>query len=174
MSIPRSLEELIGECGVKKGFDVESAIERHSWASKFLSDLNQRRLDDEITALKFLVLTKSLDEANNNAKRYNSELFLEAGRRFFHEDSETIICLNNDKLFEKISEAVRRVKGEITEVTSEDITLMAKAREDFNLTINGLEPLYLSFVKRQPTSGIACLLSILWWGFTIKYAQNNK
>lgn len=160
--------------------DVDTAITNHIWARRFRDYLRKRDLEDEETALKFLIATQPLkvksDQAqklNNNTKKQKvilkdmEDVYFETVRQFFKEESETVLCLANATHFAKICERSEQLERETTTkkegLKDEDIDLLLRARDDMDVWQNGVEPTYMKFLASagSAVSPMACLLSIL-------------
>ncbi|TRY61355.1 hypothetical protein TCAL_01796 [Tigriopus californicus] len=156
MSQPHSLEEILRDfksLRVNVGTDIDAQIESHFWARKFREYLLERDLTDTMTAFKFLVLTmpfyvKCNQQNNNNnqkkSKALSKELhqnFVKVGEIFFNEDSEDLLSLANGALFNALHSSSERIRNG-GNLTSQDISLILKAREDLNVWQNGLKMLF--------------------------------
>ena len=171
-SQPRSLEELLSDFKSSNTIDVDTAIESNIWARQFKQHLEKRDLQDEVNALRFLILTQPfvarMGEVNNNGSSKKSskiktemkEIFLKAAELFFCEDSECQLVLSNDRLFQAFVEASQAVK-EGGSLTNQHIGLVDKARNDPDVWQNGLEPKFIKFLSQTSKGAVACLLSIL-------------
>ena len=151
---PRSLEELLSHFDHIAGCDkVDASIAADAWASRFMDHLAKRGLDDEITALRFLVATQPF-HAKGKKKKDLSKLFKAVVKEFFSSESSSTLVLSNERLFEAFKEDVSAEEQE---------KLVAKARSDPDVWQNGLEPKFMAFLSKQDgkASTMACILSIL-------------
>ena len=142
---------------------------KHNWTKQFRDYLRKRNLSDDETTLHFLVVTQAvlvldnkIASAKGNKKhKYRQDqetIFNKAVKRFFSEESEDLLSLSNQKLFESLSETSR---SDSKSVTDEQLGHLKKARQDSSVWAEGLEPTFLAFLKQTSPSAIACLLSIL-------------
>ncbi len=164
MAPPHSLNEMLGQMRLSaaSGEAVDAAIEGNPWARKFRDFLARRdKNGGRVAALRFLVLTHSLDEGKKN--KTFADVFVEAGRLFFSEESDPPVNLSNSVLFDSISEALARVeRAGVDTVKAQDLDNLRKARRDINIRQNGLDPHFVRFIAQEGhSSPMACLLSIL-------------
>lgn len=181
MESPRNLEELLKEIKINcdtQYEDLDSAIVKSIWGTKFLDFLRKRNnSQEEISLFKFLILTEiftqihrahhELRSQNNNSgntsKRLN-ELFVKRellmktmlNRHFNEENDEEMISLSNQTLFNKLNGLVSSAHFQ-----DNDYDLIEKARTDSSVWDEGLQPIYVRFIKQTNPSALACLLSIL-------------
>lgn len=171
MSIPRNLEELLEDLDTIDIDDVTATIEAHTVTKAFRDYLRSRQLQDEETALKFLVLVQALIGCDRQLKQpklsggkrtslqQRQELiFRKAVAQFFAEDGEEQVSLSNEVLFNELASA-----ASLEAVTDQHLEYLRKARKDSSVWSELLEPTYLKFLKQyNPSINIAaCLLSIL-------------
>lgn len=155
---------------------MEVSIKNNYWTRRFKDYLERRELNDEVTALKFLILTqpmcqnKKIKKKNSRSKNISEqnlrEIFVQAGKSFFSKNGKNQLCLGNRLLFNAIRETTDKlVDNANADWHKEYLDLMLMARKDLNVLENGLEPLFIKFMSTQDvTSGstiAACLLSIL-------------
>lgn len=170
MAIPRTVDELLESLPDYRVVKAEDIITENVWTRRFMEYLRKKKLEDEETTLRFLVMSqpylrnlKKLRESNNNNKRHmhiqqdQAQMFRVIAQRFFSEESETIVCLNNDTLFNAIVEACTK-KGSLDQ---SDFDLLERATKDHDVRTEGLDPVYMRFAEETSPSAIACLLSIL-------------
>eukprot|EP00095_Tigriopus_kingsejongensis_P003021 maker-scaffold170_size291898-snap-gene-1.41 protein:Tk03021 transcript:maker-scaffold170_size291898-snap-gene-1.41-mRNA-1 annotation:"transient receptor potential cation channel protein painless" len=177
---PKSLEELLSDftkLKITSEVQVDLIIQRHPWARRFQAYLTESGLSDEMSVLKFLIMTQPFvpNHQNNNGlhqtrkkhdtrdkkvSRSKRELFQSVLELFFSEEAREPLYLANTAIFERLSEMAERIKS-TQGVSNQDIDLLLKAREDFNVKQNGLEPKFKKMLKSTHPSTMACLLSIL-------------
>ena len=82
---------------------------------------------------------------------------------FFDEDSAEELCLSNVTLFEALCASAAALRADAAaEVSDRDLKNILRARKDVGVWQKGLEPKFMKFAASvQPSSPIACLLSIL-------------
>lgn len=169
---------------IKVGSEAEIAVvlEKHIWARKFLNYLVESGAEAEQSAFKFLIMTQIFSPKNeHHRKNNNSHIRLKEkaikpaksiskAKRdhlitvldmFFSEEASEPICISNVYLFEQVVELAGIVKDPHYIVTDKDVDLILKAREDFNIKQNGLEPKFKKMLEESKSSTLACLLSIL-------------
>ena len=166
MSQPRSLEELLKHFNEISVDTVDSGIDSNIHSKGFKDFLSRRDMTTELHCLEFLILTQSLakENNNNNSKTKKDSQKTEVIRlcqNYFCDDGERPIYLNNAELYEAILEMYERLKEQGAKLTAKDTELIMKARNDFNVWENGVEPQYMKFLSTTNRSAIACLLSIL-------------
>ena len=176
MSQPHSLEELLREFNhtvIRPDTDLEAVIDSKMWPRKFREYLLKRDLVDLELAFRFLVLTQPLvarSELNNNGKsrgktrstknkkEWDTTVILARMSLYFSEESEEQLSLSNAQLFDALCETSGRLAAGGA-ANDRDLGLVAKAREDPDVWVNGLEPKFMKFIEQ--TSTVACILSIL-------------
>ncbi len=164
MSLPRNLDEFLQDFNDHKN----PKLEDHPIARQFKDYLQKRDLTDEIFALRFLIYTQRFHHLNlkhNNNKGNKSEnemkeIFVQTGKMFLSKDNEDMLCLSDDKLYEDLIQAMEKVQT-TNHLTEKDINLLKRARQDPHVRRLALDPVFMKFIKTQPTNTIACLLSIL-------------
>ncbi len=169
MNPPRRLEELLADFTTSvldRPRAIEDAIERHHWASKFLKHLEERDLEDEVTAFKFLVFTQPLLTKDKKQKRRVARRIVSAcGQLFLESDSADQLCLSNQEMFEALSEASERIRSapesDQAVINDDVIELVMRVRGDPDVWVNGVEPKFMRFLAQQPRTTLACILSIL-------------
>ena len=183
-SVPRTLTDLLSGLidiqnisSAEAYKDVDRIIVQDHWAREFQNYLKKRSLEEEEQTFRFLVLTEIVlqyetllakQRSKNNAKMGEKlkaeqrQVFYHIVVTFFAEDSEEQIALSNQKLFELLSSYSENVEGE-RNLTEEMLNHLKRAQKDSNVWSEGLEPIYVNFLKQTNTSTnpIACLLSIL-------------
>ncbi len=85
-------------------------------------------------------------------KNEQKKIFKKATKRFFNEESEELLSLTNQMLFD----ALCSVQGEPND---SDVDHLRQARQDDTVWSDGLDPEFSRFIGQA--SPLACLLSIL-------------
>lgn len=149
--------------------DVDTLIGGHDWCSKFQKYLRGLKppLTEEEDMLGFLVMTEIILFRNaqqpKGAKNTGaSELFGNLLKRHFSEDSEHMVPLTNQKLFDIFAAKAEKKPGggDALVVDNETVQHLELAKKDVSAS---LDSTYIKFLQQTPVSNSlqACLLSIL-------------
>jgi len=178
---PHTLEDLLYELQVKNEISssgIDTVIESNNWAKMFRQYLKDRKLDDDVHILRFLVLIQPLkicSNINNNqppilghdklhktiSEADKKRLFSDIFQTFLSEDSESMLPLSNQALWADLQATYNALQNK-TSVTNEALNQILQVRRDANIWDEGLEPSYIRFLKQTPPPTLAaCILSIL-------------
>ena len=183
-SVPRTLSELlsglIDDLGAQLGEaykNLDPFIAQDHWTKEFQIYLRKRSLEEEEQIFRFLILTEIVlqyeklitnDQNKKNTKQSDKlkceqrQVFDYIMINFFSEESEDQIALSNQKLFDIMSSYAENAGSE-QNLSEEMINHLKKAERDSKVWSEGLDPIYMNFLKQTNTSrsAMACLLSIL-------------
>jgi len=164
---PHTLNELLSSVQIEDDptfHDLQLELTRNVWLSRFYEFLNKRDLEEEETALKFLIFTQPLQNQFSKRKTFGKSdqdrrrLFSTVCHYFLSEN--VCISLDNEALFNDLMATLNSIKAGL-KVSDESLLELLKARKDPLVWDEGLEPMYIKFVQQTNMSQVACLLSLL-------------